>query len=209
MPTVARYDFEEPVVWAGFVDDEPIFALADGAVVFPTGQAQTLKAHDGLLAATATQKGDGLISGGEDGRIVVTNRTGVVERAVHPGKWIDAVAAGPGAAIGYAAARSAWILTPSMAAPLEFAHERAVEGVCFAPKGLRIACARYNGVTLHWGIGTGKPVDLSWDGAHTGVTFSPDGSYVVTTMTENALHGWKLDRQNSGNSKHMRMSGYP
>ena len=41
-------------------------------------------------------------------------------------------------------------------------------------------------------------------GAHTGITFSPDGNFLVTTMQENALHGWKL-----ADAKHMRMTGYP
>src|SRR5690606_12919814 len=34
--------------------------------------------------------------------------------------------------------------------------------------------------------------------------FSPDGQFLVTSMQENALHGWKLV-----DGKHMRMTGYP
>jgi WD40 repeat protein len=36
------------------------------------------------------------------------------------------------------------------------------------------------------------------------VTFSPDGNFLVSTMQESALHGWKLS-----DGKHMRMTGYP
>jgi WD40 repeat protein len=86
----------------------------------------------------------------------------------------------------------------------EFQHPRSVEGIAFAPKGLRIGVARYNGATLHFPATEGKPVELEWAGAHTGITFSPDGNFLVTTMQENALHGWKLS-----DGKHMRMSGYP
>ncbi|MCB1454045.1 MAG: WD40 repeat domain-containing protein, partial [Rhizobiaceae bacterium] len=50
----------------------------------------------------------------------------------------------------------------------------------------------------------GKPAELEWAGAHTGITFSPDGQFLVTAMQENALHGWKL-----ADGKHMRMAGYP
>jgi WD40 repeat protein len=90
----------------------------------------------------------------------------------------------------------------------EFSEERSVEAIAFAGKGLRIAAARYNGVSLHW-VGTNAAaVDLDWKGAHTGVTFSPDGRFLVTTMQENALHGWKLDGK-AGESRHMRMTGYP
>ena len=87
-------------------------------------------------------------------------------------------------------------------------EERTVEAVDFAPKGLRIAVARYNGVTLHWVGTSGAPVDLDWKGAHTGVTFSPDGRFIVTMMQESALHGWKLDGK-SADTRHMRMTGYP
>jgi WD40 repeat protein len=69
---------------------------------------------------------------------------------------------------------------------------------------MRIAVARYNGVTLHFPATDGKPAELEWAGAHTAVTFSPDGQFLVTAMQENALHGWKL-----ADGKHMRMTGYP
>ena len=74
---------------------------------------------------------------------------------------------------------------------------------------MRIACARYNGVSLHWVAGQGSPVNLHWAGAHTAVSFSPDGKFIVTSMAENALHGWRLDNKVSGDGKHMRMTGYP
>ena len=69
---------------------------------------------------------------------------------------------------------------------------------------MRFGVARYNGVTLHFPAADGKPVELEWEGAHTAITFSPDGNFVVTAMQENALHGWKL-----ADGKHMRMTGYP
>ena len=69
---------------------------------------------------------------------------------------------------------------------------------------MRFGVARYNGVTLHFPATEGKPTELEWAGAHTAITFSPDGNFVVTAMQENALHGWKL-----ADGKHMRMTGYP
>jgi WD40 repeat protein len=48
-----------------------------------------------------------------------------------------------------------------------------------------------------------EPERLEWKGSHLGVTVSRDGRFLVTTMQEAMLHGWRLvDRQ------HMRMSGY-
>ena len=40
------------------------------------------------------------------------------------------------------------------------------------------------------------PELFDWKGSHLDVTFSPDGRFLVTSMQENALHGWKLaDKQ--------------
>jgi WD40 repeat protein len=45
---------------------------------------------------------------------------------------------------------------------------------------------------------------LEWAGSHLGVAFSPDNRFLVTTMHEPALHGWRL-----ADNRHMRMTGYP
>jgi WD40 repeat protein len=69
---------------------------------------------------------------------------------------------------------------------------------------MRLAVARYNGVSLWW-VNTGAAAaELTWNGAHISVTFSPDGRHVVTAMQENALHGWRIP-----DGGHLRMSGYP
>ena len=91
----------------------------------------------------------------------------------------------------------------------EFTETRSVEGIAFAPKGLRLGVARYNGASLHWVAMAAQPVDLEWKGAHNAITFSPDGRFVVTSMQENALHGWKLDSKPGAETRHMRMTGYP
>ncbi len=207
MPTIAPYDFGEHVELAAFVDDAPSFALADGTIRFPVNSDAVAEAHDGLLSATLSLDAKSIVSGGEDGRVVRTSADGLsTVVAVQERKWIDVVACGPNGAVGFASGRTAWTATADRIA--EFPHERAVEGLAFAPKGMRLACARYNGVSLHWVAGQSSPVSLDWDGAHTGVTFSPDGKYVVTTMAENALHGWRLDGK-GGEGRHMQMRGYP
>ena len=110
---------------------------------------------------------------------------------------------GPQGAIAYATGRSAFVRFAD-GKTKEFQHPRSVEGLAFSPKGMRFGVARYNGATLHFPATDGKPTELEWAGAHTAITFSPDGNFVVTAMQENALHGWKL-----ADGKHMRMSGYP
>ncbi|KAK0360258.1 hypothetical protein LTR94_028003, partial [Friedmanniomyces endolithicus] len=49
-----------------------------------------------------------------------------------------------------------------------------------------------------------QPTLLKWAGSHTGVAVSPDGAFVVTTMQDNQLHGWRLK-----DAKNLRMGGYP
>ncbi|MEM8750376.1 MAG: WD40 repeat domain-containing protein [Pseudomonadota bacterium] len=208
MVTIAPYDFGEHIELAAFIDDQPVFALADGTLRLPGSGDIVAEAHDGLLSACLALDTKSVVSGGEDGRVVRTDSSGTtVELAKQERKWIDVVACGPGGAVGFASGRTAWVLTDG--ALKEFVHDRALEGLDFAPKGLRLAAGRYNGVSLHWVAGQSKPVDLHWDGAHTKVIFSPDGKYIVTSMAENALHGWRLDDKRSGDGKHMRMTGYP
>ena len=48
------------------------------------------------------------------------------------------------------------------------------------------------------------PDTFEWKGSHLDVTVSPDGRFLVTSMQENALHGWRI-----ADRKDMRMSGYP
>ncbi len=204
MPTVAPLDLDTHCVAAAWLSNIPHFALADGTVHRLDNGHKTVTAHDGLACATPALDGKSLLTGGEDGRVCAVTADGTVrELANIGGKWVTAVATGPRGTLAFASGRIAHVLLPDGAAK-EIAHPRSVEGLAFAPKGLRLAVARYNGATLHFPAAAGKPAELEWAGAHTGVTFSPDGNFLVTTMQENALHGWKL-----ADGKHMRMAGYP
>jgi WD40 repeat protein len=79
-----------------------------------------------------------------------------------------------------------------------------VGGLAFLPKGFRLAIAHYNGATLWFpNAKEATPEFLEWKGSHLGVTVSPDGRFLVSTMQEAMLHGWRLSDR-----KHMRMSGY-
>jgi WD40 repeat protein len=204
MPTVAPLDLDAHCIAVAWLGGIPHFALADGVVHRLDNGHKHVQAHDGLLAAVPDAEGKALITGGEDGKVLSVGGDGATTELGAIGrKWVTSVAAGPRGAVAFACGRIAWVRLPDGKLK-EFQHPRSVEGVAFAPKGLRIAIARYNGATLHFPAAAGKPVELEWAGAHTGVTFSPDGNFVVTSMQENALHGWKLS-----DGKHMRMSGYP
>jgi WD40 repeat protein len=205
MATLAQYDLGEHVECVAFIEDEAFFAVADGKVHFPALN-KGVEAHESLLCATPERGGKAMLTGGEDGRVLRVTTEGWKQLAEVPGKWIDVIASGPNGAVAVAAGRSVFLIVDGQ--PRQFDHARAVEGLAFMPKGLRLACARYNGVTLHWGATQSPPHELQWEGVHIGVLPSPDGRYIITAMAENALHGWRLDARKAQDS-HMRMSGYP
>ncbi|WP_428671714.1 WD40 repeat domain-containing protein [Roseibium sp.] len=205
MPTVAPVEVDGFVVRAGFLKDGAYFATGEGEVVFSANGETRLRPHKtGLLAAEPALDGKGLITSGDDGCIYLTGMDGSSELAAErPRKWIDLIAAGPSGAIAFASGRTAWVRFAD-GREKEFSHDRAVGGLAFAPKGMRLAVSRYDGATLWWAGTEGAPVELTWKGAHLGVCFSPDGKYLVTAMQENALHGWRL-----ADTQDMRMTGYP
>ncbi len=191
-------------MWAGFLGPVPVFACGDGSVTLGT-EPRTIRAHaGGILAAERSDDGRTLITGGDDGKVIATSAAG--EPAVlgeHGRKWIDQLATGPNGAVAYASGRNVWVREGS-GKEHALSVARAVGGLAFFPKGLRLAIASYNGVSL-WFPGTAAaPQQLEWKGSHIGVTVSLDGANVVTMMQENALHGWRLR-----DGQHMRMSGYP
>jgi len=228
MPIIAPFELKSHCLFAGFLDDTPCFAAADGLVHFPTWN-KTARAAEGDLSSVALSfTGNCLLTGGEDGTvrrlstIYAENRQGQAPSpqlellAKMEGKWIDCIAAAPedggfafscGRKLYYGAAnaKNRDTVVEGKGYPLqEFTLERSVEGLAFGPKGLRLAAARYNGVTLFWPNTESEPVKLEWKGMHTSVIFSPDRRYIITTMQENALHGWRLE-----DGQHLRMSGYP
>ena len=83
-------------------------------------------------------------------------------------------------------------------------HPSTISGLAFNPKGKRLAAAHYGGVTLWWTATLGQiPNRLEWRGSHIGVSWSPDGSYLITAMQECELHGWRLT-----DGEQIAMSGY-
>lgn len=205
MPTVQRFSLEAFVVTTNFIEGAPAFALGDGTVRLVRGNvADVVSAHGGaVLAGVKSLDGATLITAGDDGRVVATDASGFATLlAERPGKWIDQLAAGPQGTVAFGVSKEA-IVRLANGEEKSFTHDRAVAGLAFAPKGLRLAVARYNGVSLWW-VNTASPaVGLEWKGAHIGADFSPDGRFLITVMQENAMHGWRLPE-----AAHLRMTGY-
>ena len=125
---------------------------------------------------------------GEDGKVCASAGETTEVLAEAGRKWISSVASGPQGAIAYAAGRSAFVRF-SDGRTKEFQHPRTVEGLAFSPKGMRFGVARYNGVTLHFPATDGKPTELEWAGAHTAITFSPEGRVSEFTLSGEPVAG--------------------
>jgi len=182
------------------------FALGDGTVRFEGDAA--IEVHDGaILAACLPPKGEGLLTAGDDGRVVLATPSGAQELAKVPGRWIETVAASPDSGlIAFGAGRDLHVrdlADPAFARV--FTHEKSVADVAFDPKGRRLAVATYGGVAFWYArIADQKPAFYKWAGSHTRVCWSPDGKFLLSTMQENQLHGWRV-----ADEKNLRMGGYP
>lgn len=198
--------FDAQITAAVFDNTGAIFALGDGSVRFEGGEFSA--AHDGaILCAVAHPSGDGVLTGGDDGRLIWHRRGEAGVLATAKGQWIDAVdASAESGLIAFSAGKTLTVIDAKDAGfRRDFQHERTVSGVAFEPKGRRIATSTYGGAALWFArIAQQKPTFLKWAGSHTAVTFSPDGAFVITAMQDAQLHGWRLKDQ-----KNLRMGGYP
>jgi WD40 repeat protein len=194
-----------PVVAVHFVKDTAVFVLGEEALllVSPKGERR-IAVHDGGILAAAADRA-GVVTGGDDGRVVMTDAAGETRViATDPKRrWIDRVAIGPDRTVAWSAGRTV-VASGARIGERSLELPSSAGGLAFAPKGLRLAIAHYNGVSLWFPNAAVEPERLEWKGSHLGVAFSPDGKFVVTSMQEATLHGWRLaDRAN------LRMQGYP
>jgi len=194
-----------PVVAVHFLGNIAALVLGEEAILFlpPQGAERRVSIHAGAILASAAD-GKRIVSGGDDGKVVATNAAGESEILARDGKnrWIDHVALAPGGAVAWSAGKTAFVAAEK-GGPRALDVASTVGGLAFAPKGLRLAIAHYNGATLWFPNAQATPEFLEWKGSHHDVTFSPDGKFLVTAMQEPTLHGWRIDDR-----KHMRMSGY-
>jgi WD40 repeat protein len=216
-----RQDLGEFVVAAAFdrSSRHAAFALGDGTVrlvdLADWNMWGPVEAHDGAVLALAPDTVTGaFLSGGDDGDLRrIDAAGGTTEIASFGSKWVEQVASVPaeteskrakGGFRACAAGRAVHLFDASGAKLKTLEHPSTVTGLVFDARGKRIVASHYNGATL-WFVAAKEdsPRRLEWKGSHTGVAIHPEGEAVVTTMQENALHGWRLS-----DGQHMRMSGY-
>ncbi len=204
---VTPFAFDAHISGLGWIGDTAAFALADGvvALVGEGGAVTKAAAHPeaGLLAATGN--GRVFITSGDDGRVVRIEANGTVTTLREAkGAWIDALAVNAEGCFAYGAGKRA-VFVDTRGQEKTFDAPSTVRGLAFAPKGLRLAAAHYNGASLWFPNVVAEAEFLEWKGSHLDIIWSPDGRFVVSSMQENALHGWRLQPDRG----HMRMAGYP
>jgi WD40 repeat protein len=195
-----------PVTSVHFLGDRAAFVGAEENVflVSEAGEVTPVAVHGGGILCAACD-GTRLLLGSDDGKLVALGAKGEVTPLATDAKrrWIDNVALHPDGAYAWSAGKTAFVRS-GKAEEKSFDVPSTVGGLAFAPKGLRLAIAHYNGVTLWFPNMVATAEVLEWAGSHLGVTFSPDNKFLVTAMHEPALHGWRL-----ADTRHMRMTGYP
>ena len=198
-------DAGAPVVGAHFLGSDAVFVLAEEALLFASaaGEISRVPVHAGAILASAAESGR-ILTGGDDATVVSTNAKGESQTIARDSRqrWIDHVAAGPSGTIAWSAGKTAFA-RPAKGEECSLDLPSTVGGIAFAPKGFRLAIAHYIGVSLWFPNVQTPPERLEWKGSHLGVSFSPDGKFVVSSMQEPTLHGWRV-----ADRKDMRMSGY-
>jgi WD40 repeat protein len=196
------------IVGVHFFGATPVFVLGEEALLFAPEQGEQAEhrvlVHEGGILASVSD-GTRIVTGGDDGRLVATDADGEHQVIATDDKrrWIDHVALAPDGAVAWSAGKTAFVRTKK-GELRRFEAPSTVAGLAFAPKGFRLTVAHYNGATLWFPNAAGAaPENFEWKGSHLGITISPDGKFIVTTMQESALHGWRI-----ADAQHMRMSGY-
>jgi WD40 repeat protein len=200
---------EGAVIATHFLGATVAFVLSEEAIVLadPEGEPRRISAHGGAILSAAAD-GKRVLTGGDDGKVIVTDAKGESQTlATDPKRrWIDQLALGPDGAVAWSAGKTAFVqqAKDKNKEPRQFETPSTVGGLAFLPKGFRLAIAHYNGATLWFpNAAQAEPERFEWKGSHLGVTVSPDGRFLVTSMQEAMLHGWRL-----ADGQHMRMSGY-
>ncbi|HVJ54233.1 MAG TPA: WD40 repeat domain-containing protein [Aliidongia sp.] len=207
--------FDATIAGARFLSDDLLaLGLGDGSVRLvppdPACSTVSVQAHEAggaVLSLAADIDANAVLTGGDDGQLVRTGRDGSSRvLTAFPGRQIDALAVSAAGSLRAVAAGRVLRLIDRADRIIGTSddHPSTITGLAFNPKGKRIASSHYGGVTLRW---IGKldqgATRLDWHGSHIGVTWSPDGSAVLSSMQDSELHGWRLaDRSD------MRMSGY-
>ena len=221
----ARWILDAPVVGVAWDGDLAGFGLGDGSLAMaraewqgapklepceggtkltpaeaPSPPVSRQRVHQGACLDIAALPEGGFLTGGDDGGLVRTTEDGLTTRLEnYPGKWVDLVAAG---AAGWNAAAIGRLVHINGRTRQTIELPASVTALAFDAAGTRLAMAHYRGVTL-WASDTPTTM-LHTQGCPLSIVWSPDGTYLICGLRENALHGWRLS-----DGGDIEMGGYP
>ncbi|WP_424628450.1 WD40 repeat domain-containing protein [Bradyrhizobium sp. SYSU BS000235] len=203
---IRKVDVKHPVIAVKFLGENVAFVLGEEQVVLVTPAEHQISAaaHAGAILCAAKTADQEILTGGDDGRVVLTSASGSTRVIATDGKrrWIDAVASMGGTVFAWSAGRQVYLSTPQKEA-LSMEVPSTVTGLAFGPDST-LAIAHYGGVTLWSPHDPSAPEQrLEYKGSHVDVCFSPSGNFLVTRMREPAIHAWRLRDQ-----REMPMHGY-
>ena len=193
----ARWELGAPVVGAAWDGGGEVvaFGLGDGTVALarraweggprvqpregggtelvparaPPPPVSRASVHAGACLGLVADGDGGFLSGGDDGRLALTDCDGgVAEVARFEGKWADPVAA----ACGWRAAACGRRVHVFGARSFSLDLPSSVSALAFDPSGASLAMAHYGGVTV-WSTATGETRMLAWKGSHRALAWSP------------------------------------
>ncbi len=202
LPGLFQADFDAHVSACAFAGDGAVaaFALGSGDVALfnpRTGATVLAKAHDGAaLCLVGTPQG--FLSGGDDGRVVLTGPDGAVrELASRPGQWIEHVAASrDGRVLAAACGKQVMLFDAASLEPrLLPALPSTIGGLAASPDGRALAAAHYDGVTVY---APPRPDSrgntLEGPGSNLTLVFSPDGGKMACATQDKSVRVYDLDQ---------------
>jgi WD40 repeat protein len=198
---VTSLAFDAHILHAGFLGGEMVIVTAEGAIQIGRETAPLRPHREGILSVS--QDATRLLTGGDDGSIFELKAGEIPAMVASFDSWIETIASGPDRAIAWSAGRQVHA-RDAKGNVRSLALDSTARGLAFFPKGYRLAIAQNGGALLWFPNMSAAPEKLEWKGSHLDCIVSPDGRFVITSMQENQLHGWRL-----ADKGHMRMSGYP
>ena len=201
-----KLEINAPVTGAVTIPDAVVAGFGDGALRFFRSDEtpKIIDAHNGVVLCITTN-GSEVFTGGDDGRFLQISPDGTIKEIASFGtRWVDTVAATKDSIV-CSSGKNAYLWSSGNTKEKILEHTSTIGGMAFDRSGKRLAVASYGGVTL-WEQGNRrwKSSRLVWKGSHSKVSFSPDGKYIVTTMQESELHGWRIR-----DKVDLAMRGYP
>jgi WD40 repeat protein len=190
---VRKFAAGEAVFSVEFVGECAFCVLGEELLLArPNEPERRLVVHAGAILAAASD-GHRLITGGDDGKLVATDREGQTQTLAVDAKrrWIQEVAARSDGAFAWSAGRDVF-LRDADGREHRLVLPAAAGGLALAPDDLRVVVAHNNGVTI-W-IPEGSIPAETWQvkGSHTRPSLSPDGHFLATAMHDPTVTLWRL-----------------